>query len=76
MNQWTEAQRAAFIFRRLEAGSLVRKDLMDQFKVSIATASAIFSRFQDAHPGALAYDASAKAYIQGPRFREHNSLPA
>lgn len=65
---WAFETREAFIWGRLAAGRVNRRDVVEAFKVSALTATADFNRFQSRHPGAMRYDTSAKAYVPGPNF--------
>jgi hypothetical protein len=64
-------QQFAFMFSRLAEGPLRRKAVAEQFQVSITTASAVFSEFQHAYPGAMKYDELCSAYVQGYKFLDH-----
>lgn len=61
--RWAQQQRLAFIGRRLRAGLAVnRRDLVSKFGVSLPQASTDLRRFDEAHPAAMRYDKSRKAY--------------
>lgn len=60
---WAQLQRMDFIRDRLASGqSLRRRDLMEKFRISIATASADIRSYVRMHPNAVRYNASEKRY--------------
>jgi hypothetical protein len=64
--RWSTKQRIAFIADHLKvAGKINRRDIMEKFEVSAPQAAADFRHFEKAHPGAMRYDASLKAYVPG-----------
>lgn len=74
--EWANEQRASFILARLATGGVVRQDLMDHFKCSMPTASAIFKRFQEAYPEAMRYDLTRKAYVPDNKFLHYWTVAA
>ena len=61
---WAVARRLDYIdWRLLTAGAIRRADIEAAFGVSQAQASADLGEFDRAHPGAMAYDRSAKQYV-------------
>lgn len=62
--RWAKRQRIGFIGECLHAnGAVNRKDVMAKFGVSAPQASADFRSFEEAHPGAMRYDATRKEYV-------------
>lgn len=62
--RWAQRQRSAFIGERLLSnGAVNRSDLVRKFGVSVPQASVDLRRFDEAHPGAMRYDKSRKAYV-------------
>ena len=63
MSRWFARQRQAFLAERLKvSGRVNRSEIAHHFDVSVQTASADIQAFIAAHPGAVAYDLSAKCY--------------
>jgi hypothetical protein len=63
VSSWEAGRRLDYIDFRLAEGLPVRRaDLMRTFGVSPSQASSVISQFLRLHPGAMAYDASAKEY--------------
>ena len=68
--RWNVERRLEFIdFRLYWDGHVNRSDLVDHFGVSIPQASADLARYQEAAPGNVAYDKSAKTYVSTVTFR-------
>lgn len=62
--RWAKRQRIAFIGECLHAnGAVNRKDVMAKFGVSAPQAASDFRTFEEAHPGAMKYDPTRKAYV-------------
>lgn len=62
--RWAAKQRIWFIGDRLMCGQTVRRaDLVEKFGVSIPQASTDIRRFNEAHPGAMRYDLTKRAYV-------------
>lgn len=62
--RWAQQQRLDFIGARILAGDVVnRRDLMAVFRISAPQAANDFKAFNKAHPGAMRYDLSRKAYV-------------
>ncbi|MEO5365749.1 MAG: WYL domain-containing protein [Magnetococcus sp. WYHC-3] len=67
--KWGVERRMEFIeFRLFWEGRINRRDLIDQFGVSMPQASADFNQYQDKAPGNLVYDTRAKHYLPSERF--------
>lgn len=68
--RWGTRRRLEFIeFRVYWEGGIRRADLTDAFGVSVPQASADFTLYQEAAPGNIAYDKSAKKYVATEQFR-------
>lgn len=68
--RWTLAQRYEFIeWRAYWTGRINRKDLEAQFQISTPQASVDLRDYQQAAPGNIEYDPSAKAYVATRDFR-------
>ena len=62
---WAEDYRQNWIAETLRVfGYINRTHMMRKFGISAQQASNDFGRFQEDHPGAMAYDISAKRYIK------------
>ncbi|HEV8066618.1 MAG TPA: WYL domain-containing protein [Planctomycetaceae bacterium] len=69
-NRWNVERRLEFIDSRLYwNGHINRGDLVDFFGISVPQASADLARYQEAAPGNVAYDKSAKTFVTGDRFQ-------
>lgn len=67
--RWSVVKRLQFIeFRLYWDGMLRRKDLTDQFEISVPQASTDLSEYQSRAPGNIQYDGSRKAYVPSPEF--------
>lgn len=67
--RWFEQHRQEWIAEALRVyGYLNREHIVRKFNVSIPQASLDLRTFQEAHPGAIRYDASAKRYYATNRF--------
>lgn len=67
--RWSVAKRLEFIELRLYWDSMLRrKDLTDQFEISVPQASADLAEYQSRAPGNIIYDGSRKAYVPSPDF--------
>jgi predicted DNA-binding transcriptional regulator YafY len=67
--RWGVVKRLEFIELRLYwDGMLRRKDLTDQFEISVPQASADIAEYQERAPGNIEYDASRKGYIPSANF--------
>jgi len=68
--RWSVGQRLEFIeFRLFWDGTLRRKDLTDQFEISVPQASADLATYQQQAPGNMQYDSSRKAYVPTAGFK-------
>jgi predicted DNA-binding transcriptional regulator YafY len=68
--KWGVERRMEFIdFRLFWEGRINRRDLIDQFGVSIQQASGDFNRYQEMAPGNLVYDTRARHYCPSDKFR-------
>lgn len=68
--RWGVEQRLKFIeFRLFWEGHVNRRDLMDQFGVSVNQASADLSHYSGFAPDNMAYDKSARTYVRGSDIR-------
>ena len=64
MSQWFKSRRQEFIAATLrQFGQIRRADIMRQFEVTAAIASADIAAFLAADPPNVTYDVSAKAYV-------------
>ena len=62
--RWAQRQRLDFIGQRLLSdGAVNRRDLIGKFGISPPQAAVDFRCFEKAHPGAMRYDSSRKAYV-------------
>lgn len=60
---WAADRRQEFILGRLKAhGCLLRRDICDEFRISLAQASADISTFLAENLGAMIYNKRAKRY--------------
>lgn len=67
--RWSVEKRLQFIELRIYwDGMLRRKDLTDQFKISVPQASADLAEYQRLAPRNIDYDGSLKSYIPTPNF--------
>ena len=67
--RWGVAQRLEFIeFRLFWEGCVNRRDLMEQFGLSVNQASADLNRYIGFAPDNMVYDKSARTYVRGPDF--------
>ncbi|MBF0340196.1 MAG: WYL domain-containing protein [Magnetococcales bacterium] len=67
--KWGVERRMEFIeFRLYWEGKINRRDLIEQFGVSMPQASADFNRYQEMAPGNLVYDTRAKHYYPSDKF--------
>jgi len=68
--RWGIERRFEFIeWRVYWAGRVNRKDLENEFKISTPQASVDLRRYQEAMPGNIEYDSTAKAYVASSGFR-------
>ncbi|MBF0400373.1 MAG: WYL domain-containing protein [Magnetococcales bacterium] len=68
--KWGVERRMEFIeFRLFWEGRINRRDLIDQFGVSMQQASADFNQYQEMAPGNLVYDTRAKHYYPSDKFK-------
>ncbi|MBF0143564.1 MAG: WYL domain-containing protein [Magnetococcales bacterium] len=68
--KWGVERRMEFIeFRLYWEGRINRRDLIEQFGVSLPQASADFNQYQEMVPGNLVYDTRAKHYYPSGRFK-------
>jgi len=68
--RWGVEQRLEFIeFRLFWEGRVNRRDLMDQFGVSVNQASADLNRYIGFAPDNMVYDKSARTYVRGSDFK-------
>lgn len=71
---WATDRRLDYIGWRLAThGEVQRADLTGIFGVSEAQASGDLGAYDRAHPGAMAYDKSAKRYVPAGRPKRHRS---
>ena len=64
MSQWFKIRRQEFIAATLrQFGQIRRADLMREFDITAAVASADIAAFLAGEPPHVSYDVSAKAYI-------------
>ena len=64
MSQWFKSRRQEFIAATLrQYGQIRRADIMRQFEVTAAIASADIAAFLAADPPNVTYDVSAKTYV-------------
>lgn len=64
MSSWFKDRRQEFIFATLKTfGQIRRADLIREFDITAAIASADIAAFVANQPTFIAYDVSAKAYI-------------
>lgn len=74
--RWGVEQRLEFIDLRLFwEGRVNRSDLIGQFGVSIAQASADLARYQELAPENVAYDKSLKTYVATGKFEPRFARP-
>lgn len=67
--RWGVVKRLEFMeFRLYWDGLLRRKDLTDQFNISVPQASADFAEYQERAPTNIQYDGSRKAYVPSSNF--------
>ena len=67
--RWGVERRLEFIeFRLYWEGGINRKDIMDQFGVSMPQASKDLTQYQELAPGNMEYDKSEKRYLAAARF--------
>lgn len=67
--RWSVMKRLEFIELRLYwDGMLRRKDLTDQFEISVPQASTDLAEYQSLAPGNIQYDGSRKAYVPSAEF--------
>lgn len=67
--RWGVEQRLEFIeFRLYWEGRMNRKDLMDNFGVSVNQASTDLNRYLGLAPENMIYDKSARTYVRSPQF--------
>ncbi|MBF0108691.1 MAG: WYL domain-containing protein [Magnetococcales bacterium] len=67
--RWGVERRMEFIeFRLFWEGKINRRDLIEQFGVSMPQASADFNQYQEMAPGNLVYDIRAKRYYPAKEF--------
>lgn len=75
--RWTIERRLEFVdFRLFWEGRVNRGDLIDFFGISVPQASADLSRYQEAAPGNIVYDKSAKTYAATPDFKPVFTKPS
>ncbi|MBF0181513.1 MAG: WYL domain-containing protein [Magnetococcales bacterium] len=68
--KWGVERRMEFIeFRLFWEGRINRRDLIDQFGVSMQQASGDFNQYQEMAPGNLVYDTRAKHYYPSDKFK-------
>ncbi|MBF0213224.1 MAG: WYL domain-containing protein [Magnetococcales bacterium] len=68
--KWGVERRMEFIeFRLYWEGKINRRDLIEQFGVSLPQASSDFNRYQEMAPGNLVYDTRAKHYYPSDKFK-------
>ena len=68
--RWGVAQRLEFIeFRLFWEGRVNRRDLMEQFGLSVNQASADLNRYIGLAPDNMLYDKSARTYVRGTDFK-------
>ena len=68
--KWGVERRMEFIeFRLFWEGHINRRDLIDQFGVSVQQASGDFTQYQEMAPGNLAYDTRVKRYFPSDKFK-------
>ena len=66
---WSVSRRMEFLdFRLYWERTVNRKDLVDQFAVSVPQATADLARYREARPDNLHYDRSSKSYVVGDEF--------
>jgi predicted DNA-binding transcriptional regulator YafY len=67
--RWGVLQRLEFIeFRLLWEGRINRKDIIEQFQVSVPQASHDLKQYKKRAPGNMRYDRRAKQYFSTPKF--------
>lgn len=67
--RWGVAQRLEFIeFRLFWEGRVNRRDLMEQFGLSVNQASADLNRYIGFAPDNMVYDKSVRTYVRGPDY--------
>lgn len=69
MRQTVDARVEFIEFRLLWEGRVSRRDLIEQFRISPAQASADLKRYQESAGSGVAYDERTKAYMPTPAFR-------
>lgn len=68
--RWSTERRLEFIeFRLYWEGRVNRSDLVNFFGISVPQASADLTQYQEAAPGNIEYDKTAKAYVSTSRFK-------
>ncbi|MBF0584153.1 MAG: WYL domain-containing protein [Magnetococcales bacterium] len=68
--KWGVERRMEFIeFRLFWEGHINRRDLIDQFGVSVQQASGDFNLYQEMAPGNLVYSTRAKRYFPSDKFK-------
>ncbi|MBF0185775.1 MAG: WYL domain-containing protein [Magnetococcales bacterium] len=68
--KWGVERRMEFIeFRLFWEGHINRRDLIDQFGVSVQQASGDFTQYQEMAPGNLVYSTRAKCYFPSDKFK-------
>ncbi|OYT88719.1 MAG: transcriptional regulator [Burkholderiales bacterium PBB3] len=69
-SSWSQDRRLKFIdFRLRWEGRINRSDLVDFFDISMPQASTDVSKYSEAAPQNLSYDARIKSYVRTPNFK-------
>jgi predicted DNA-binding transcriptional regulator YafY len=74
--RWSVEQRLEFIeFRLFWEGHVNRRDLMEQFGLSVNQASSDLNRYIGLAPDNMVYDKSARTYVRSPAFEPKFKAP-